>query len=397
MNYSEAQIYMESLERCARTAQPDGSGELGRRLGSPWEKVIYLHAAGVKGAAAAFVASILRCAGMKVGRFLPREGVSFEEQILVGRRKITKDAFCEGVEAVKTVCEEMVRDGYDQPEAGPVLKALALWYFDREDCQVAVLDERIMVRGELSGLADKDGLQFGESAECLREQSVSECTECANALLDMAEPKEASHIRYGLERQSFDYKNYKKLEIPLAGKEQIEKALLAIETIECLRTAGFKISDKALYQGLKETTWPGCFEILHKKPIFIGDGADCAEAARELARSIELYFENKRIIYIVGMLQNGESDKVISRTAKYANMILTVTPQHPQALHAYDLAREFAAVHPNVTAVDSLEEAVEISFLLAGKDDIIIAFGTPMLHGRLTDILNQKTKKTKKK
>ena len=102
------------------------------------------------------------------------------------------------------------------------------------------------------------------------------------------------------------------------------------------------------------------FEILHKKPIFVLDGADSGETARELARSIELYFENKRIIYIVGMLKNSERDKVICRTAKYADMILTVTPQHMQALHAYALAREFAAVHPGVTAVDSLEEAVEI-------------------------------------
>ena len=88
---------------------------------------------------------------------------------------------------------------------------------------------------------------------------------------------------------------------------------------------------------------------------------------------------------------------MISRTAKYANMILTVTPQHPQAVHAYELARKIAGQHPNVTAVDSLEEAVEISFLIAGKEDVIIAFGTPALQGRLTDILDPKAKMSKKK
>lgn len=364
MNYSEAQIYMESLERGDGTARPDSIGELCRRLGCPRGNVKYVYAAGVKGAAAAFVACILRCAGIKTGRFLPVEGVAYGDQILVGRRRITKEAFCEGVELIKAACDEMISAGYACPDAGTAMKALAFWYFEREDCQVAVLEEEPGNPG---------------------------------SSLEPAESEVASHIRSGLERQTFDYKDYKKLEITLAGKGQIDNALLAVEMIESLRAAGFRIPDKALYQGLKETTWPGCFEILHKKPIFVLDGADNGEAARELARSIELYFENKRIIYIVGVLKNSETDNVISRTAKYADMILTVTPQHMQALHAYDLAREFAAVHPGVTAVDSMEEAVEISFLLAGKEDIIIAFGTTALQGQLNDILTQKTKKSKKK
>lgn len=397
MNYSEAQIYMESLERWGSTMQPDGIGKLCRRLGSPMEKATYIHAAGVKGAAAAFVASVLRCAGIKTGRFLPVEGAEYGEQIRMGRRRITKAAFSEGVELIKAACDEMISDGYACPDVRTAMKALAFWYFDREDCQVAVLEEQIIVRGELSGLFAKDGVQLGECAEGLRELSLGEYTEHVNTLWGMAEPAEASHIRYGLERQSFDYKNYKKMEISLAGKGQIENALLAIETIEGLRTAGVKISDKALYQGLREATWPCCFEILHKKPFFVLDGADTGENAREIAGSIELYFDKKRIIYIVGMLKSSEADKVISRTAKYANMILTVTPQHPQAVHAYELARKIAGQHPNVTAVDSLEEAVEISFLIAGKEDVIIAFGTPALQGRLTDILDQKAKMSKKK
>ena len=116
-------------------------------------------------------------------------------------------------------------------------------------------------------------------------------------------------------------------------------------------------------------------------------------ALQELADSIELYFEKKRIIYILGMLQNDEMDTVISRTVKHADMVLTVTPQYPQALHAYELAKEIATYQPNVTAVDSLEEAVEISFLLAGKDDVIVAFGTPVLQDRLREILKKSKKK----
>ena len=65
-------------------------------------------------------------------------------------------------------------------------------------------------------------------------------------------------------------------------------------------------------------------------------------------------------------------------------------PDNPRAMSAYDLACEIKKVHPKVTAVDSLEEAVEMSRLLAGKDDVIIAFGSLAFLGRLMEIVKEK-------
>ena len=42
--------------------------------------------------------------------------------------------------------------------------------------------------------------------------------------------------------------------------------------------------------------------------------------------------------------------------------------------------------HGNVTAADSLEEAVEMARLLAGKDDVILAFGSLSFLGDLIRI-----------
>ena len=55
-----------------------------------------------------------------------------------------------------------------------------------------------------------------------------------------------------------------------------------------------------------------------------------------------------------------------------------------------ELAREVALVHSQVTAVDSLEEAVEMSTLLAGKDGVIIAFGSLSYLGKLMEIVEEK-------
>ena len=130
--------------------------------------------------------------------------------------------------------------------------------------------------------------------------------------------------------------------------------------------------------------------------MMIIDGAHNEDAAKRLAETIEFYFTNKRIIYIMGILKDKEFEKIIALTHHLADQIITVTPPGPRGMRAYDLAGEVAKVHPQVTAADSLEEAAEISGLLAGKDDVIIAFGSLSYLGRLMEIVEKQKQKGRK-
>lgn len=197
------------------------------------------------------------------------------------------------------------------------------------------------------------------------------------------------------ECQRFDYRGtdglyLKQLEIHLAGIVQPENALLAIETVRALQRKGYKITENAIRKGLKETVWIGRFSVIGKKPLFVVDGAHNEDAARKLAKSVEFYFTNRRIVYIMGILRDKEYEKVIDLTHAYADQIITITPpENPRAMGAYELAQEIAKVHPNVTAVDSLEEAVEMARLLAGPEDVILAFGSLSYLGRLIKIVER--------
>lgn len=234
--------------------------------------------------------------------------------------------------------------------------------------------------------------QEQEAMEVIREQARQ-----LQVPLAVADGSRAARVRYGLERQRFDYDGMKDLEIRLAGQYQIDNAVLAVETCRTLSEQGYEISQEALRQGLMETRWPGRFTVLGRKPLFVADGAHNEDAAKKLAQSIQFYFTNRRIIYIMGILKDKEYEKIIDLTARYADQILTVTPPgNPRAMNSYELAQEVARVHPRVTAVDSLEEAVEISHLLAGREDVILAFGSLSYLGRLMEIMEERERKRKK-
>ena len=127
-------------------------------------------------------------------------------------------------------------------------------------------------------------------------------------------------------------------------------------------------------------------------PVFFHHNED---AARKLAQTVQFYFTNKKIIYIMGVLRDKEYEKIAEIMSPFADSIITVTtPGNPRALSALTLAETVAKYHNRVTAADSLEEAVEMSYLLADKDSVILAFGSLSYLGQIMDIIDKmKTKR----
>ena len=96
----------------------------------------------------------------------------------------------------------------------------------------------------------------------------------------------------------------------------------------------------------------------------------------------------------MGILKDKEYEKVVAQTYAYADQIITVTPpDNPRALPAYALAQTVREYRPSVTTADSLEEAVEMAYLLAKPEDVILCFGSLSYLGRLTDIVKRRQKK----
>ena len=200
---------------------------------------------------------------------------------------------------------------------------------------------------------------------------------------------------YGWERQSFSYRQYRNLEIPLAGACQIENAALAVEALEALKDLGYEIPERALQKGLAGTVWKGRFAVIAQNPLFILDGAHNRDAADRLRESIELYFPGRRLIYIMGVLADKEYDYIAGCLAPLAAQIFTVeTPDNLRALPARALAEAVAPYNPHVQAAESLAEAGKLAREAAGPEDVIIAFGSLSYLGELNRLVNSEARDT---
>lgn len=419
MNYKEAMEYIERVGQFGMAPGLDSIRGLCGRLGNPQEGLKFVHIAGTngKGSVSAYIASVLQCGGYRVGRFFSPAIFEYRECIQVNARPITKKALCREMERVKEVCDGMAEEGLPHPTSFEIETVLGFLYFREKKCDIVALeagmgglldatnvvgntlvaaltsisrDHMKFLGGTLGEIAaQKAGIiKKGSHVTALaqNEEVMEVIAEKAGEMgcpLTIVRREDAAHVHYGLEKQWFDYDGVR-VEITLAGQYQIENALLSLAALKELGNMGFPVPVRKLQEGMRGTAWPGRFTVIGRKPWFIVDGAHNEDAARALSRSVEFYFKNKRIIYIMGVLRDKEYEKIISLTHSLADQIITVTPpDNPRALSAYELAQAVAKVHPAVTAADSLEEAVEMSRLLAGKEDVILAFGSLSFLGRL--------------
>ena len=104
------------------------------------------------------------------------------------------------------------------------------------------------------------------------------------------------------------------------------------------------IADRIIIDGIKNTVWPGRFEVIGEQPLFIIDGAHNEDAALQLSASVEKYFTNIPITYIIGVLADKEHKKVLEAMLPYAGAAFTVTPDNPRAMKAEELASEAEAI-----------------------------------------------------
>ena len=427
MTYGQAMDYIEELGKLGSVMGLASMENLCEKLGNPQQDLSFIHIAGTngKGSVLAFLSEILKAAGYRTGRYLSPVIFEYRERMQVNGRNISQKDLCRLMTDMKEICQELVKEGRPQPTAFEVETAMASRYFKEKNCQIVVLetgmgglldatniipsplvtvftaigfDHMKVLGGTLKEIAqNKAGIMKpGTLAAALKgEREVMEVLEGKAKELQgplyTADPAQARGIRRSPKKQVFSYRNYKNITIRLGGVYQIDNAVLALTAAELLKQAGFPIPEKALYQGFANAFWPGRFQVLGKDPCFIADGAHNWQGAVRLRETLQFYFTNRRIIYIIGVLRDKDQDKILQELCPLASQVLTIPTKGERGLSSYELAVKAKEYHDNVSALDSVQEAVELAYLLADKDTVITAFGSLSYLGELIKVVEKCT------
>ncbi len=419
MNVNEAIEYIHSNFWKGSALGLGRTQELLAKMGNPEKKLKFIHIAGTngKGSTAAMTASILQKAGYTVGLYTSPYIYRFHERMQVNGEEISDEDLIAVTEYVKPFAQSMAVP----PTEFELVCAIAFEYFLRKQCDIVVLevgmggamdatnvietpevavitsiglDHTEYLGNTLEEIAEtKSGIfkenghaviyRARESVEAVFERVCAEKHNC----LQKADFDSIVLHSHSLEGQVFDCGSRKALQLPLLGEHQLKNASVVLSIIDCLKARGWRISEENIRTGLRDTRWPGRFDIVGRDPLFIIDGGHNPQCFETIIRNIQDYLPGRRIIALTGVLADKDYADMYKPVMPFVQEFVCITPPNPRKLDSEQLAAFLTEAGAKATPCASIEDGVKLAVQLAGTDGVVLCFGSLYTIGATRDAL----------
>jgi dihydrofolate synthase / folylpolyglutamate synthase len=384
-------------------------------LGNPHQKVPLIHVAGTngKGSVCAYLSSILQAAGYRVGRYISPHLIDWRERICINSLSISDENL---MEALLQVDRAIIPA--QMPTQFEVITAAAWWYFAQQKVDVAVIETGLGGRLDATNVCDRPlasvitsismdhwqrlgttlGAIAGEKAGIIKPHCpaiIGEVPEEAKAviaakILDCNAPatwvSAATKTTTGAEWQGISYP------LALLGRHQLLNSAIALATIQSLQQQGWHIDRDAIAQGMKQTQWQGRLQWIeyrlngqsHKLLI---DGAHNVAAAEYLRQFVDEAFPQKRIHWVVGMLNTKDSQGILKALLRKRDLLFTLPVSSHQSADPKELVDIGNLIlELPATGYHDLPSALEAAFVNSDSD-LVVLCGSLYLVGELLQLL----------
>jgi len=367
---------------------------------------------------------------LSVGLYTSPHLTSLDERIQVDGRPITASAITEFIERTKPWLVDRAANG-EPLTFFEVVTMMGIWYFDREDVDVAILE--VGLGGEYDATSVVDPVAScvttvtlehtdvlgetiqeiattkakvapegetplvtgatGEAREAIRAEAgdlltvgpkggeAADCTVSyegrvnhteASARIDL--PAVGRGPWAPLDASTLDVR------LPLLGEHQALNAGIAT-TLAGQVVGSFDDSEPVDFdagtigRGLRNAHWPGRFEVMREEPLTVLDGAHNPEATATLAETLST-FEYDDLHLVFGAM--GDKSYVeMAETLPVPDFVVTCQPDHHRAEDPDVLARVFENTGADdVTAGSSVAEAFDTARERTDPDDCLLVCGS---------------------
>lgn len=397
------------------------------KLNNPQDNYPSIHVAGTKGkgSVCAFISTILQEAGYSVGFYSSPHMHEFTERIRVNSRQIPKIQFVEIIDQMKPVIAQA-----KELTTFEITTALAFLYFAKSQVDIAVIEVGLggrldatnvinpLVAAITSISLDHTKILGNTVEKIAREKAgiikpgiptvlapqkenvkavIREIADTKNSrLIEIGNDVIAERLVGGLGGEKFYFSKTAssnkglELTIPLLGSHQVENAAVAFAVIEYLISVGYKINDKYIKNGFRNTKWPGRFEILSRNPYVIIDSSHNVDAIRKLDLTLYDYFPLSKVTLIFGASEDKQITKMLRTIQPNVEKIIFTRAKHPRAVDPLELSKKLDCSQTPFVIADSpeiaLTEALDGIEVKDSDQEVILATGSIFLAAAIKDV-----------
>ena len=169
------------------------------------------------------------------------------------------------------------------------------------------------------------------------------------------------------------------VESPLLGRHQWRNLALAIAASEQLNNFGFKILPAHVEEGVRNTRWPGRFQVLPAQagfPETVLDVAHNPAGAWALRSTLSSHYEGREITFIFGALKDKAITEIADILFPLAERVIAVQADNPRAASAREIAESAAHSHTEVTHAANMQQALDEARARSHNESVIVITGS---------------------
>jgi dihydrofolate synthase/folylpolyglutamate synthase len=441
VSYSQAISYLYGLQRYGMKLDLENIQRLLGAVGDPHRRFrsILIGGTNGKGSTAAFLSSILKAAGYRVGLYTSPHLLDFTERIQVDGQAIA------GADAAALIDElhHVVADlfpaprtpdsapathklptpplqkrgtggfGTSHPTFFEVATAIGFIHFIRSQVDYAVVEVGMGGRFDATNVLDPQvavitnialeheeylgktlGAIAAEKAGVVKEgtQVVTavDAPEALAVITDTCRKRGATLFNV---RNSYDWQVHRSdlfgqrfslgekgqptetFDIRLLGRHQVINAVAALAAARLLRTTGAVITEDSIREGLRQARWPGRLQILPGRPLVILDGAHNPAGAIALRAFLEEQGFAGRLTLVFGVLQDKNWIAMLQELGPLARRVILTRPESERAADPHRLP-EAKHFCSKIEILEDVVEAIALAKAVTDPEDAVVITGS---------------------
>jgi dihydrofolate synthase/folylpolyglutamate synthase len=394
-----------------------------------------------KGSTAATLASILKASGLRTGLYTSPHLIRINERIRINGEEISDDEFALLHDMIDRTAERLVGESELpwHPSFFEMLTAIAFEYFSRKKIDIAVLEVGMGGRLDATNVIDPqisvitdislDHQKFlgntvteiaREKAGIIRRggivvtlpQQPQANDVIGNTILDL-EAQAVSAVPYvppvapstqyrvansELGRAIFRYPlevmgKRILVETPLVGRHQLRNVALAIAAAEELSHRGFAITADSIEHGIRETHWPGRFQVISPvkgAPEYVLDVAHNPAGAWALRSTLSGAYENRSLTFVFGAMRDKAIGEIAEILFPLAERVIATRADNPRSATSGEIREAAAHTSVAIEQAPNVAAALERARVLAGSNGVVVVTGSIYIVGEAMQSLGIK-------
>ncbi len=385
-----------------------------------------------KGSTAATLASILRASGARTGLYTSPHLVRINERIRINGAEISDQDFALLHEMVDRSAERLVEEGELpwHPSFFEMLTAIAFEYFAQNKVEIAVLEvgmggrldatnviePRVSVITDISldhqkflgntvteiarekaGIIRPGGVvvtlpQLPQANDVIGNRILELGAQAVSAVPYVPPVSPASADYFATQKDRETLSRYPLqlmgaqilIETPLVGRHQLRNIALAIATAEVLSHQGFAITPEAVEQGIRETRWPGRFQVTPAQgrlPEYVFDVAHNPAGAWALRSTLSTRYDDRPLTFVFGAMRDKAIGEIAEILFPLAERVIVTQADNPRSATPDEIREAAARTSTEIEDAADVAAALDRARSLAGPQGVVVITGSIYIVG----------------